>query len=587
MVAEADLVSAAAGQLAGLRSSLSEAAAAAAAPTTGIAAAASDEISAAIARIFGTFGQDFQAVNSQAAAFNAEFVRLLNGSASAYVTAEIANAERTLLGGAFGYPTAATDPLGGLLGGLLGGGTTSGGGGLPTGGLTGLLGPLTGGTGALNLLSPALTPLLGGLGGLPGPLGPVLGGLGTSLQNLLAPQALVAPNFSAYPSPYQTLFENTVRNLGDLGANYRLFPILNQIAVNQAHYAQLAAHDFALNLQGFPANVPTNVQLGLQYASTFNLGTQVENFVKGTTGFYGVLGTQLGEFSAGIQQTFPTFQHDLNLAGNAIQQGNYHQAVQYSAHAFIDLFITGFDTSGLGISVSLNPLGVDISGPIGVEGPAGALLPILTAIGQQAQGAASLVPAGTIPGMMARNFANGIGTLTDAGVSADFVLGLTLPPSLTGEAIFGLPLQLGFAVLGSPFAGLDGLAEGATAFSTAMASGNLLAAANAIGNTPAYVMDGFLNGEVIIDQPLPVTVELPVIGIPVTIPVIAHLPLAGLLVPPHGISASVPLNQIVPILGLPDITVPLGGTEFGGLFPFLLNTLPQQVAQSMSYTNTL
>lgn len=593
VIAEPDFVTAAAGQLAGIRSSIGAAAEAAAAPTTGIAQAAADEISAAISRLFGAYGQDFQAVNSQAAAFHAEFVRLLNGSAAGYLSADIANAEQALLGGAVGFPTAApTDPLGGLLGGLLGGGATGGG---------GLLGPVTGGTGGLNLggvnlvlpslpslLSPnTLTSALGSLSGATGQLGPLLGGIGTSVQNLLFPQLVAAPGVSAYPNPYQVLFDNTVRNLSDLGANYRPFPILNQIAVNQAHYAQLAGNAIALNLQGFPGNVPANIQLGLQEASTFNPAVGAQAFVNGTTGFYNTLGTQLAKFGEGIQQTFPTFQRDLNLAGLAIQQGQYSQAVQYGAHSLVDLFITGFDTSGLGITVDLSNLlapAVVISGPIGVEGPAGALLPILSAIGQQAQGAASLVPAGTIPGMMLQNFANGIGTLTNAGVSADFALTLGLPPTLTGEAVFGLPLQLGFAILGPPFAGLNGLAGGATAFSTSMASGNLWGAANAIGNTPAFILDGLLNGEVLIDQPLPVTLTL--LGLPVTIPVTAHLPFTGLLVPPHGITATAELSQLLPIPGLPDITVPLGGTQFGGIFPFLLNTLPQQIAQSMAYQNT-
>lgn len=100
--------------------------------------------------------------------------------------------------------------------------------------------------------------------------------------------------------------------------------------------------------------------------------------------------------------------------------------------------------------------------------------------------------------------------------------------------------------------------------------------------------DGFLNGEVVIDQPLPVTVTIPVplLPLPITIPTIAHLPLTGLLVPPHPISATVPLSQALGIPGLPNLNVPLGGTEFGGIFPFLLNTLPQQIAQSMAYTNT-
>lgn len=93
-----DLMVAASDSLADLRSSLQAATAAAAGPTAEVAAAASDEISAAVSALFGSFGQEFQAVHSQAAAFHADFVRLLNTSSAAYLSAEIANAEQTLAG---------------------------------------------------------------------------------------------------------------------------------------------------------------------------------------------------------------------------------------------------------------------------------------------------------------------------------------------------------------------------------------------------------------------------------------------------------------------------------------------------------
>lgn len=93
-----DLVATASDSLAGLGSTLQAATAAAAGPTGAVAAAASDEISTAISELFGSFGQEFQAVNTQAAAFHAEFVRLLNSSSAAYLSAEIANAEQTLAG---------------------------------------------------------------------------------------------------------------------------------------------------------------------------------------------------------------------------------------------------------------------------------------------------------------------------------------------------------------------------------------------------------------------------------------------------------------------------------------------------------
>ncbi|WP_205877960.1 PE family protein [Mycobacterium camsae] len=177
VIAEPDFVATAAGQLAGIRSSIAAAAQAAATPTTGIAEAAADEISAAISRLFGAFGQEFQAVNSQAAAFHAEFVRLLKSSAAAYFAADLANAEQVLFDGVSGAAPAAPDPLGGLLDGIVGGTGTTGGGLGALGGILGPRGTTTGGLGTLlggsgGILGPLL---FGGTGGL---LGPLVGGNG-------------------------------------------------------------------------------------------------------------------------------------------------------------------------------------------------------------------------------------------------------------------------------------------------------------------------------------------------------------------------------------------------------------------------
>lgn len=97
VVTAPELVTAAAANLAGIGSALGEATAAAAGPTTGVAAAAADEVSVAISRLFGAYGQEFHAVTAQAAAFHDEFVSLLNGGAAAYLSTEIANAEQGLL----------------------------------------------------------------------------------------------------------------------------------------------------------------------------------------------------------------------------------------------------------------------------------------------------------------------------------------------------------------------------------------------------------------------------------------------------------------------------------------------------------
>lgn len=93
-----ELLRGAAEDLAGIHSSLADAAASIATPTTGIAAAAQDDISIAIASMFGNFGQDFQAVSAQAQAFHQQFVGAMTTAGSAYLGAEATNVESILLG---------------------------------------------------------------------------------------------------------------------------------------------------------------------------------------------------------------------------------------------------------------------------------------------------------------------------------------------------------------------------------------------------------------------------------------------------------------------------------------------------------
>lgn len=100
--------------LAGLGSALVDASATASGPTTGIAAAAEDEVSLAVASLFGKFGQEFQALSSQAQAFHSQFVGLLNAGAGAYAGAEAASARILLGGGATPAPAAPSgtiDPI--------------------------------------------------------------------------------------------------------------------------------------------------------------------------------------------------------------------------------------------------------------------------------------------------------------------------------------------------------------------------------------------------------------------------------------------------------------------------------------------
>lgn len=68
LIAEPRIVAAAAAEVAGIGSAVSTAGAAAAGPTCALAAAAGDEVS--IAKPFGAYGQEYQAVLAQVEAFH-------------------------------------------------------------------------------------------------------------------------------------------------------------------------------------------------------------------------------------------------------------------------------------------------------------------------------------------------------------------------------------------------------------------------------------------------------------------------------------------------------------------------------------
>jgi len=86
-----DIVVATSGNLQNIGSALRSANAAAAPATTSVIAAAEDEVSAAIASLFSSHAQQFQALGAEAAAFHDEFVSALSGAANSYATAEAAN----------------------------------------------------------------------------------------------------------------------------------------------------------------------------------------------------------------------------------------------------------------------------------------------------------------------------------------------------------------------------------------------------------------------------------------------------------------------------------------------------------------
>jgi PE-PPE domain/PE family len=92
LIAAPDTLSSTAANVKNIGTAIRAAGANAAAPTTGLAAAAEDEVSAAIADLFGAYGQRYQALVSQAASFQSEFTEALTAAANAYAQAEAANA---------------------------------------------------------------------------------------------------------------------------------------------------------------------------------------------------------------------------------------------------------------------------------------------------------------------------------------------------------------------------------------------------------------------------------------------------------------------------------------------------------------
>jgi hypothetical protein len=87
-----EALTAAAGNLQGIGSTLAAQNAAAAAPTTGVIPAAADEVSALTATQFAAHAAMCQAVSEQAQAIHEMFVNTLGTSAGSYAATEAANA---------------------------------------------------------------------------------------------------------------------------------------------------------------------------------------------------------------------------------------------------------------------------------------------------------------------------------------------------------------------------------------------------------------------------------------------------------------------------------------------------------------
>ena len=91
VIAAPQLLATAAADLADIGTTVSEANGAAAAVTTGLLPAAQDEVSEAVAALFGGYAQEYHALTAQAAEFHERLVQTLGASAGSYAAAEGAN----------------------------------------------------------------------------------------------------------------------------------------------------------------------------------------------------------------------------------------------------------------------------------------------------------------------------------------------------------------------------------------------------------------------------------------------------------------------------------------------------------------
>lgn len=500
LVTTPEWVTAAAGDLASINSVLQEAARAASAPTTGISAAAADEVSAAVSRLFGGFGQEFQAVSAQVSSYHADFLRLLDGSAAAYVSAEIANAGQ-VLAGAVSAPSAAAAVPGGA---------------------------------------------------------------------------------------YGQLVANTATNLQALGSSWAAhpFPLLSQIIANQQRYFQQLATAIAGTIQNFPAalaNLPTAIQQFL----TAPWAQYTQQFITSQIGFAQAFLGSLNNAATGLVAGLPAFRSGLEVAFQAALAGDYFGAAQDAGSAFGKLLITGFDVSNYTVNVTA---GVPITNVTATAfpkalGPLPDFFNAIGVLGQDAQYLTNLMPPGTIPRQISQNFTNIFNTLSNPSIEALATLSINLQ-SLTAtgtlSGFFGLPVVLTYASVGAPINSLFGMATSATAIQQALSTGNYLGALGAVVDAPAVVTNSFLNGQVIENVPIAVPLPPPFAQpLPTEVLITLHLPIDGLLVPPHTLTATVSTNSQIPIPGLPfDATI--FGTPFMGLAPLLTSYLPQQFALAIT-----
>lgn len=375
---------------------------------------------------------------------------------------------------------------------------------------------------------------------------------------------------------YGRLATNTAANLQALGSAWSAdpFPFLRQFAANQQVYAQQSTAAVAGAIQNFPANLanlPVSLQAAIQQAASFDAAFYTQQFIATQTGFAQTFLTSAGNGISGLVAGLPKFGSQLQLAFADLLTGNYTGAVSDVGLGMANLLVTGVDPGPVTITANL-PIGFTAALSPRLLGPLGDLFTIMNLPGQEAQYLTNLISPPLLR-QVAQNFTNVLNTLTRPTISVVLSQPLTAPGTLS--TFFGLPLVVTYAAAGGPFSALNALATSAETFEQALTTGNLLGAFGTLVDAPANAVDGFLNAQNILDTVVQVPTNLPFGLQPQTVTITLHLPVDGILVPPHPVTATVDPH----LPGIIDpVNVTVFGTPFMGLAPLLINYVPQQLA---------
>ena len=100
------------------------------------------------------------------------------------------------------------------------------------------------------------------------------------------------------PPPYQMLLSNTATNLQSLASALAAnpAPFLHQLLTNQLAYAQTIATGFQSAVQNLPAelaNLPANIQAGIQGLLAFDPVPFAQQFLNQQIGYAQLIGTSL------------------------------------------------------------------------------------------------------------------------------------------------------------------------------------------------------------------------------------------------------------------------------------------------------